>query len=120
MASDRPLPQDITETGHDQTSLTKMLLNIMDLINELQTDAGTMRTEVVAIGTTLADYKAIYDAHTHKLPATPIEDENTSAPDTTAATGSKAPGAASAFTDTSGSSVPAALTNSTAITNLRS
>jgi len=62
-------------------------------------DLTLLRAEVVLIGTTAANYKTIYDAHTHKLPATPIEDENTSAPDTTAATGSKAPGTASAFTD---------------------
>ena len=59
-----------------------------------------LRQMFESIRTDLDSYKTIYDAHTHKLPATPIEDENTSAPDTTAATGSKAPGTASAFTTT--------------------
>ncbi len=109
------LQGDIREDGMGQGDLVKLLNNIVLVVNELQTDHATMRTEVIAIGTSLASVKTKYDAHTHKLPATPAEDENTSAPDTTTATGSKAPGGASAVADTSGGSVPAALTNSTAL-----
>lgn len=120
MASNRQLPGDVIITGWDQKSVVSMLLNIMDLLNEIQTDHGTMRTEVIAIGTTLADYKAIHDAHTHECPGSSFAASRCSTPDTGAAENSLAASAASAFTDTSGSSVPAALTNSTAITNLRS
>jgi len=98
---------DELRTDHATTKTAVDELNT--LTDELHDDHATFLTEQTAIGTSLADYKAIYDAHTHKLPATPIEDENTSAPDTTAATGGKAPGAASAFTDTSGSP-PATIT----------
>ena len=73
----------------------KNALNAFSSQQEIQ-----LRQLFAAIKTDLDNAKAIYDAHTHKLPATPIEDENTSAPDTTAATGSKAPGTASAFTTT--------------------
>lgn len=106
--SKRTLESDITGTGQNQGDIFSILANLVDLINELQDDHATMRTEVLAIGTTLADYKAIYDAHTH------LADGNAatvSLPDTSSPTGS--PGAASAMTDTSGSSVPATLTNST-------
>lgn len=109
------LAQEITENGLNQGDLVKLLNNIILVVNELQADHATRRTEIIAIGASLASVKAKYDAHTHKLPATPIEDENTSAPDTTTATGSKAPGTASAISDTSGSSVPAALANATAL-----
>jgi ABC-type transporter Mla subunit MlaD len=102
-----PPDEDLADTVH---KMLKVVNQLATLTAELRTDHATAITELTAIGTTLADYKAIYDAHTHKLPATPAEDENTSAPDTTGATGSKAPGAASAFTDTSGSSVPATIT----------
>lgn len=82
------------------------------IMDELVDDHATYRTEVVAIGTTLANFKTIYDGHTH------LADGNAatvSLPDTNSPTGS--PGAVSAFTDTSGSSVPAALTSSaTALT----
>ena len=148
MAS-RPLPSDVTVSGHDQKSVTFMLLNIMDLINELQidhatskttvdalvtlttelrTDHATFITEQTALGTTVGDYKAIYDAHTHTQQDG--DSAQSSLPDTTAGGVAAATGA-SAFTDTSGSppasitapaaaAGPAALTNSTAITNLRS
>ncbi len=112
----KTIEKAIIGTGVDQGALVDFLSNILDIVNELQTDHATARTELIAIGTTLASVVAKYDAHTHKLPATPVEDENTSAPDTTAATGAKAPGAASAIADTSGSSVPATLTNATALT----
>lgn len=46
MASNRPLPQDLTASGQDQTSLSRWQNNITDLINELQTDAGTQKTTI--------------------------------------------------------------------------
>jgi len=105
-----PLEFELTISGMNQADLFRWMENVNSVVNELQADHATMRTEVIAIGTTLADVKAIYDAHTHLsdgLAAT------VSLPDTDAPTGS--PGTASAMTDTSGSSVPAALTNSTAL-----
>ena len=140
------LPSDITDGGINQNSLVAFLQNVVDLINELQTDHATSKTTVdelvtlttelradhatfiteqTAIGATLADYKAIYDAHTH------LADGNAatvSLPDTDSPTGS--PGTASAFSDTSGSppatitasvatAGPATLTNSTALTLLK-
>ena len=59
-------------------------------------DMGVLRDEIVLIGTTLANYKTIYDAHTH------LADGNAatvSLPDTSAATGTA--GTASAFSDSS-------------------
>lgn len=105
----------VTGQGIGQGDLVKVLTNMVNLINELRADHATARTELIAIGTALASVVTKYDAHTHKLPATPAEDENTSAPDTTTATGSKAPGSASAISDTSGSSVPATLSNNSDI-----
>lgn len=110
----KALDQDLTASGMNQKDLHQCLDNLVSLVNELQTDAATMRTEVVAIGTTLASVKAIYDAHTHTADGNA---SRTSLPDTGTPTGS--PSVASAITDTSGSSVPAALTNSTALSLLR-
>jgi len=101
---------DIVGDGMNQPDLVRYLNNILLVVNELQTDHATNRTELIALGTTVGNYKTIYDAHTH------LADGNAatvSLPDTSSPTGS--PGAASAFTDTSGSSVPGALTNSTAL-----
>lgn len=42
MASNRPLPGDIKETGVDQVSLVKWMQNVTDLVNELQTDHATI------------------------------------------------------------------------------
>ncbi len=75
------------------------------VVDELVDDHATFRTELIAIGTTLADFKAIYDAHCHTADGNA---SRTSVPDSGSPTGS--PSAASAFTDTSGSSVPATLT----------
>lgn len=108
------LEQDLTGTGMGQGDLFKWMTNIQSIVNELQADHATYRTEVVAIGTTLADFKTIYDAHTHECPGSSYAASRCSTPDTGAAENSLAASAASAFTDTSGSSVPAALTNSTA------
>ena len=66
------------------------------MMNAMLADTTVLRAEVVLIGTTLADYKAIYDAHVH------LADGNaatTSIPDSSTPTGS--PGAASVFTDSS-------------------
>jgi len=82
---------------HGKFSGTQEEIEIKRLLNAVLNDLADLRATIVA-------NKALYDAHTHRLPATPVEDENTSAPDTTAATGAKAPGAASAFT------TPSALT----------
>lgn len=60
-------------------------------------DLTLLRDEVVLVGTTLADYKAIYDAHTHAQEDG--DNAQSSLPDTTA--GGVAAGAASAFTDDS-------------------
>lgn len=120
-----PLETDITATGFDQKTLHTLFTNIITVINELVDDHATNKTtideartaiieliddhatvvtELTAIGTTLADFKAIYDAHTHTADGNA---SRTSLPDAGSPTGS--PSAASAFTDTSGSSVPATL-----------
>lgn len=102
------LQNDIVENGVGQGDLVKFQNNVLDLINELQADAALLRTELLAIGASLADYKAIYDAHTHLADGNAV---TVSLPDTDSPTGS--PGTASAFTDTSGGSVPPTLTNNT-------
>lgn len=139
------LPSDLTDSGVNQDSLITWMTNVNSIVNELKDDHATSKvgvdelvtlttelradhatfiTEQTAIGTTLADYKAIYDAHTH------LADGNAatvSLPDTSSPTGS--PGSASAFTDTSGSppatitapvatAGPATLTNITDLTLL--
>ena len=103
------LSQDITENGVNQGDLIKLLNNIILVANELQADHATFRTEQIAIGTTLADFKAIYDAHVHTADGNA---SRTSIPDSGSPTGS--PSAGSAFSDTPGSP-PATLTNNTAI-----
>lgn len=136
------LAGDIEENGLNQGDLVKLLNNIILVCNELQADHATYKTAVdeqntltdelradhatfiseqTAIGTTLADFKAIYDAHTHTADGNA---SRTSLPDTGSPTGS--PSAASAFTDTSGSppatisaaeasAGPATLANATAL-----
>jgi hypothetical protein len=101
--------------GMTQGDLWQVIENLVNIVNELQADHATARTEIVAIGTALADYKAIYDAHTHECPGSSFAASRCSTPDTGAAENSLAASAASAFTDTSGSSVPAALTEGTAV-----
>jgi len=90
------------------------------IANELRTDHATARTELVAIGTTLADVKTIYDAHTHECPGSTHAASRCSTPDTGAAENALAASAASAITDTSGSSVPATLTAPAAVESLTS
>lgn len=94
MASDRPLPSDLTVTGMDQKSLYQWLANVTDLLNEIQTDHATFRT-VVNANTTAVN--AIITA-----------------------AGTASPTAAIAAVSSVASAAPAALTNSTAITLLRS
>lgn len=93
MASNRPLPADLTVTGMDQKSLYQWMANVTDLVNELQADHATVRTAV---------------------------DDNTTAINAiiAAATTDGATAIAGVTTVTAG--VPAALSNSTAITLLRS
>lgn len=110
------LKSSITGTGINQGDLVDLLTNIIAVVNELQTDHATARTELVAIGTTLASVKTKFDAHTHESPGTTYAASRGSTPDTGAAENSLAASAASAVADTSGSSVPATLTNSTALT----
>jgi len=146
MAS-RPLESTVDGAGFDKKSLADMLLNIMDVVNELQTDHATTKVtvdELVTLttelradhatnktamdnrNTSMAGFKAIYDAHVHTADGNA---SRTSVPDSGAATGS--PSAASAFTITTATNAatitagaatagPATLTNATAITNLRS
>jgi len=104
------LEHDITDTGAWQRDLYLWMENVNAIVNEIQTDHATMRTEVIAIGTSLASVKAIYDAHVHTADGNA---SRTSIPDAGTATGSAS--APSVIADTSGSSVPATLTNSTAL-----
>lgn len=106
------LLNDIVEDGVWQGDLVKYLNNMQLILNELQADHATMRTEVVAIGTTLADIKTQFDAHTHTQKDG--DSGQTSIPDDTAG-GVATAGTDRVITDTSGSSVPAALSNSTAL-----
>jgi len=138
------LLNDIVEDGVWQGDLVKYLNNMQLILNELQADAatskitvdalvalttelrtdhGTTRTEQIAIGTTLADYKAQFDLHTHTQQDG--DGAQTSKADTTAEGVANA-GSDVVFTDTSGSppaaisaaaaaAGPAALTNSTAL-----
>jgi len=80
------------------------------IANELRTDHATVITELTAIGTTLASVKSIYDAHVHECPGSSHTACRCSTPDTGGAENSLAASAASAITDTSGSSVPSTLT----------
>mgnify|MGYP003629594574 CR=1 FL=1 len=98
--------------GHSQKDLQAWIVNVTTAVNELIDDHATSITEVTAIGTSLASVKAIYDAHTHECPGSSFAASRCSTPDTGAAENSLAASAASAITDTSGSSVPATLTAS--------
>ena len=65
------LDSSITPTGMNQGDLYKLLSNIVDIVNELQTDAGTLTAAVDGIvakldadittgGATDTDYEAIH------------------------------------------------------------
>jgi len=101
----------------NQTQINALVIDLAAqkvIIDELVDDHATVITELTAIGTTLADFKSIYDAHCHTADGNA---SRTSVPDSGTPTGS--PSAASAFTDTSGSSVPATLTAAkTAVTGV--
>lgn len=110
--------KQITEAEVQHSRALKDILNaivteidaLRALANELRTDHATAIVELVAIGTTLANIKTIYDAHTHECPGSSYVASRCSTPDTGAAENSLAASAASAITDTSGSSVPATIT----------
>ncbi|MCK5444440.1 MAG: hypothetical protein KAI73_02380 [Rhodospirillaceae bacterium] len=138
------LENDIIDSGMWQADLVKFLNNVLDIVNELQADAatskttvdalvalttelrtdhGTTRTEQIAIGTSLADFKTNFDLHTHTQQDG--DGAQTSKADDTAEGVANA-GTDVIFTDTSGSppaaitapaaaAGPAALTNSTAL-----
>lgn len=81
-------------------SLMAAINQLATLTAELKADHATARTELIAIGATLADYKTQFDAHTHTQ-----EDgdgSQTSIPDDTAG-GVATAGTDRVFTDTSGS-----------------
>ena len=87
-------------------SMMHVINQLATLTAELRADHATLRTELIAIGVTLADYKTEFDAHTHTQ-----EDGDgaqTSIPDDTAG-GIAGAGTDRVFTDTSGGSVPATL-----------
>jgi len=141
------LAHGITERGMWQGDLVKTIENLHLVVNELQADHATFKiavddlntltdelradhatfiTEQTAIGATLADYKAVYDAHTHECPGSSFTASRCSTPDSSGAENSLVADAASGFTDTSGSppatitaaeatAGPAALTNATAL-----
>lgn len=48
MASDRPLVGDLTVSGMDQKSMWTWMANVTDLINELQTDHASQIAVVAA------------------------------------------------------------------------
>ena len=62
MASNRPLPGDLTVTGMDQKSLHTWMSNITDLVNELQTDHATYKSVVDELVTDHATTKTTVDA----------------------------------------------------------
>jgi hypothetical protein len=72
---------------------------------DLITWMEAVQTELENIGTTLANYKAIYDAHTHESPGSTHAASRGSTPDTGAAENSLAASEASAFTDSSGAAI---------------
>ena len=89
---------------------SRALANVlMDQIRNVVTDLEALRAELTVIGTTLADYKTIYDAHTHECPGSSFAASRCSVPDTGAAENSLTASAASAFTDTSTSPAVSAL-----------
>lgn len=106
----KKLQSDIVENGVGQGDLVKFQNNVLDLINELQADAATNRTELLAIGTTLADFTTNFDLHTHTQQDG--DGAQTSKADDTAEGVANA-GTDVVFTDTSGGSVPPTLTNNT-------
>ena len=74
---------------------------------ELKRVLNAVLTDMTAIKTTLANYKTIYDAHTHESPGTTHAASRGSTPDTGAAENSLAASAASAFTNSATSNLVA-------------
>ena len=62
MATNRPLPGDITVTGVDQASLVKWMQNVTDGLNELIDDHATFKTVVDELVTDHATTKTTVDA----------------------------------------------------------
>lgn len=62
MASNRPLPGDLTVTGMDQASMYYWMANVTDLVNELQADHATTKLVVDELATDHATTKATVDA----------------------------------------------------------
>lgn len=91
MATPTALKNAIKKDGMWQGDLYTLLENIADEINDIQT--------------TLANYKTIYDAHTHESPGSTHAASRGSTPDTGAAENSLAASAASALTDSSGGNI---------------
>jgi hypothetical protein len=91
MATPTALAQPITGNGMNQGDLVTLLDNIVNEINDIQT--------------TLANYKTIYDAHTHESPGSSFAASRGSTPDTGAAENSLTASAASAYTDSSGTNL---------------
>jgi len=111
MAAFAILRADIVETGMNQGDLVKLINNLVLAVNELVTDHATDRTELIAIGTVLADIKTQFDAHTHTQ--TNGDGVQTSIPDDTAG-GIAGAGTDRVITDGSGSPA-AAMSNTTTI-----
>ena len=91
MATPTALKHTIKAAGMWQGDLYTLLENMADEINDIQT--------------TLANFKTIYDAHTHESPGSTHAASRGSLPDTGAAENSLAASAASAFTDSSGGNI---------------
>jgi hypothetical protein len=87
----------VTELKADHATFKTAADNVETLIEELHDDHATNKTAMDNFVTTLANYKTIYDAHTHTADGNA---SRTSLPDTGSPTGS--PSAASAFTNTVG------------------
>ena len=93
-----------TELRADHATFKTAVDAIETLVEELHDDHATFKTAVDNHTTSLANFKTIYDAHTHTADGNA---SRTSLPDTGSPTGS--PSAASAFTNTVGTA-PATLT----------
>lgn len=91
MATPTVLAQEITGNGLNQNDLVILVNNMALEINDIQT--------------TLANYKTIYDAHTHETSNSDATAARSSTPDTGAAENSLAASAASALTDSSGGNI---------------
>jgi len=94
----------VTELKADHATFKTAADAVETLIEELHDDHATFKTAVDNHTTSVANFKTIYDAHTHTADGNA---SRTSLPDTGSPTGS--PSAASAFTNTVGTA-PATIT----------